>query len=294
MPIVRLSDTYPFVSAAGRQEALDDHARHIAALPMAVESRRVPTRFGEAHLLIAGNPEAPPLLTLHGLNVGAPRHLAMFAPLSRHFRIYAPDTPGQIGQSAPAAMKWRSGDYGAWVNDVLDNLGIDQVPALAMSYGGAILLQAAIAQPHRVTRAALVVPAGITTVNLPGTALRLVLPAVLYRLLGWPSLLRAQVGALSDDLRSDLLDLFDLAARTLLPTRALPPAHPAAALRRFTAPVLVIAARRDTFFPLARLSHSARQALPGLTDVRVLAERHIPDLHEQAHINDHVLSFLTA
>lgn len=292
MPILRFPDTYPFVSAAGRQEVLDDHARHIAALPMAIESRRVPTRFGDAHVLVAGDPQAPPLLTLHGLNVGAPRHLAMFAPLARHFRIYAPDTPNQIGQSSPASMTWKSGDYGAWVHDLLDNLGLEQVPALAMSYGGAILLQAAIAQPDRVTRAALIVPAGITAINLPAAALRLALPSMLYRLLGWPSLLRAQVGALSDDLRPDLLDLFDLAARTLVPTGSLPPAHSAAALRRFTAPVMVVAARRDTFFPLGRMMRHAVQVLPGLTEVSVLAERHIPDLDEQARINERVLSFL--
>lgn len=294
MPILRLPDTYPFISAAGRQEVLDDHARHIAALPMPVESRRVPTRFGEAHVLVTGDPQAPPLLTLHGLNVGAPRHLGMFAPLARHFRVYAPDTPGQIGQSAPAVMKWKNSDYGAWVHDVLDHLGLDQTQALAMSFGGAMLLQAASMRPERVTRAALVVPAGVTAINLSATVLRLALPAALYRLLGWPSLLRAQVGALSDDLRPDLLGLFDLAARTLIPTTALPPPLGPAAVRRFTAPVLVVAARRDTFFPLNRMTRHAPQVLPGLTEVIVLAERHIPSLDEQARINQRVISFLTA
>ena len=245
-------------------------------------------------MLAAGDPQAPPLLSLHGLNVGAPRHTELFLPLTERYRVYVPDTPGQIGQSAPAAPRWASGDYGAWVLDILDGLGLGKVHALGMSFGAAVLLQAASHDPARMQRAALIVPAGITPVNAPGAALRLVLPAMLYRLLRWQPLLRAQANALATESTPDVLELLDLVAATMRPIATVPPAFHPRALRDFRAPVMLAVARHDIFFPLANMLRRAPQILPGLVELRVMAQRHIPSQHEQVRINEQVLRFFNA
>lgn len=282
----------PFTSEAARQRVLDDRAGRVAALHVEVEAQTVATRFGDTRLLVAGPPGARPVLALHGLNVGAARNLSFFLPLTEHFRLYAPDTPSQLGASDPADLRWESGDYATWVHEVLDGLGFDRVTGLAVSFGAAMLLQAATLHPHRFKRASLVVPAGIVPVDLVAAALRLAIPATLYRFFRHPMLLRAHVSALATEVRPDLLAWFDLMSGALKAHRAPPPVIAPAALRDFRAPVQVIAARRDLFFPVQRLCRAARATLSGLADLCVLAEGHIPSLEEQARISARVIPFL--
>lgn len=270
-----------------------DYARRLDALPVAVLAHRVPTRFGDAQVLECGPPDAPPLLALHGLNISQPRNLSLIASLAAHFRILAPDTPGQTGMSAPARLSWGRCDYGAWVHDVLDGLRIRRCRAQGMSFGAAMLLQAAAMRPDRFEQAALVVPAGLTPVDMAAALLQVALPASLHRLIPSPWLLRRQLSALSPEPREDLMELFTLTATCMAPQRVPPPTVPPSALRGFRAPTLVLAARDDVFFPFAALKARAQAALPDLVDVEVAAERHIPMPAEQHRINQRIADFFT-
>ena len=100
--------------------------KHLAATGIRTESRMVPTRFGQTHVLLAGPEAAPPLVLLHGGNTINPSMLAWANSLVGKYRLYAPDTIGHPGKSAPVRLSPRDDSYGQWAVDVLDGLGLDR------------------------------------------------------------------------------------------------------------------------------------------------------------------------
>jgi hypothetical protein len=69
--------------------------------PVPHETIEVMTRFGMTHINVAGPAELPPLVLMHGAQIGSPVWYANVEPLSRHFRIYAPDVVDQMGLGVP-------------------------------------------------------------------------------------------------------------------------------------------------------------------------------------------------
>ena len=65
--------------------------------------------------------------------------------------------------------------------DVLNGLGLERLPFIGVSFGGGILLDMAAYAPERISRAALMAPAGLTRVPFLGPALKFFIPCLLYR-----------------------------------------------------------------------------------------------------------------
>ncbi len=147
-------------------EELYDRARE--RLPFPTESRMVPTRFGETHVLVAGPHGGPPLVALQGGNVVNPLTLAWLGPLVATCRIYAPDTIGQPGKTRGPRVSANDSSLGDWVVDVLDALELPSAAFIAASYGAGVFLRLATVAPTRIDRAVLVVPAAMT--SCPGSA----------------------------------------------------------------------------------------------------------------------------
>ena len=185
-------------SAEARAAIADLYDRARRALPMATDSRRVPTRFGDTHVLMAGPEDAAPVVVFGGGNVVGPLTLGWFSPLAERFRLVAPDTIGQPGLSADRRVSGSDDSLGLWAIDVLDRLGLDQAAAIGVSYGAGVLLRVAEIAPKRLTRAAVVVPSGITGSPV-GAMLRLAAGYAAYRIrpshpvrLRWPPTWRTE------------------------------------------------------------------------------------------------------
>jgi len=284
----------PFRSPACRDTFMAHYDALVALLPAEIERRTVPTRFGNASVLVTGPPDAPPVLSLHGLNFGGPLNLGLLLPLAKHFRLYAADTPGQPGRTTSARLFWRRHEYGHWVGDVLDGLGLDVVPAIGMSFGGAMLLDTAICQPKRFSKAVLLVPGGLARVALLRVVRDLAVPSLLYRVRPSDELLRRAVVPLIADPPPHLLTYFDLLFRNTMPVAQPPPTFTRAQLAQFETPTLVFAAEDDAFFPLARMRTAVEAKIRNLARLSVLPGLHIPGPLVQQRINAEMLAFLQA
>src|SRR5512145_317993 len=113
--------------------------RKLAQLGITTESRVVSTRFGKTHVLVTGPEDGMPVVMLHGGNSINPETLGWIIPLMERYRIYAPDTIGHPGKSAPVRLSPRDNSYGQWLADVLDGLELAQVALMGGSYGAGIL-----------------------------------------------------------------------------------------------------------------------------------------------------------
>ena len=275
--------------AAGRVEA-DGHTRkrdrpgRFAAfydraidrlVDIPVRERWLDTPSGTTHLLTAGDPTAPPVVVFQGGNVTTPVTLSWVQGLAADYYLIAPDTPGEPGalDSAPPA------DYGAWAVSVLDALDVDRAAVVGISHGAGVALELAAHVPDRITAAALVVPAGFGTHLSPALA-RVVLPALAYRVRPDGRLLAATLRPLCTEsvetVERLVVDTIATALRTADLDAGFPGPDDPSALAELGAPVLVLAAEHDPFFPAAWLHGRAAVALPGGAECVTLAgERHL-------------------
>jgi lipase len=110
-----------------------------------------------SHVHQFGPADGRPLLALHGIFGHGTRWRRFAEDQLPGFRVIAPDLRGH-GRTT-WDPPWRFEQYVADIVEVLDDLGLDRVPVLGHSFGGAIALHLSVSAPARVDRLVLVDPA---------------------------------------------------------------------------------------------------------------------------------------
>lgn len=263
-------------SARGEAAVLALYEKKLANLTVETHSLMVETRFGHTHVLAAGPQDAPPVMVLTGISTGAPRTLEWFQPLARDYRLYAPDPIGQPGRSAQTRVPPGDHNYGKWMVDVLNGLGLDLLPFIGVSFGGAILLDTAAYAPERISRAALMAPVGLTRVPFLGPAIKFFLPCLLYRYFPSRERLLGTIQPLAGKTDDYALQVFDATLRHVRLDMAPPGPFDKETLAGFKAPTLLFLAKSDIFIPVEPARRRAKELLPSLTAVEVFEGPHIP------------------
>jgi pimeloyl-ACP methyl ester carboxylesterase len=123
----------------------------------------------------------PPVVLLHGVSLSAAAWAPLFPKLP-HRRLLAVDLPGH-GVSEP--IVYRRGqvrDHARrFIDDVIDALGLDEVPVIGHSLGGMFALWHMAAGSERISR---MVAIGEPAVALPGVRVRMPLSMLTVRGLG--------------------------------------------------------------------------------------------------------------
>jgi pimeloyl-ACP methyl ester carboxylesterase len=122
---------------------------------------RIPTRQGETFVVACGDEQAPPLLLFHGSGGNAAMWMGDVAAWAAHFRVYAIDTIGEPGLSAPARPPLESDAHALWIDDVLQALSSERISIAGVSLGGWLALDYATRQPERVESLVLLCPGGV-------------------------------------------------------------------------------------------------------------------------------------
>jgi lipase len=105
-----------------------------------------------------GDPSAPPVVCLHGVNAHGRRFRRLAEErLARHFRVLAPDLRGH--GSSGWEPPWTFATHAHDVLETLDAAGVRRAPWVGHSFGGRLVLELAALTPDRIERAALLDPA---------------------------------------------------------------------------------------------------------------------------------------
>ena len=273
-------------------QALYDEA--LAALDRRPESLSVGTRYGDTHVLAVGAEDGPPVVFLPGGNFLSPTCLRWFLPLSERYRLFTPDIVGQPGRSSQARPSPKGDGHAFWVEDVLDGLGLgNSVPLVGLSYGAGVAIRAMGSIPERVSRVALISPAGVASGSIVRMLAEVALPMLLYR--QRPTRERLWRAA-----RPILTEPDDLAVRQIGAIYrhvrldpGLPRMATEAELRRFGGPVAVFAAEDDVFFPARSVLPRARQVFPNLAYAEQLEDcRHVPSRAARERTIERISAFL--
>lgn len=105
-----------------------------------------------------GDPDAPPVVCLHGVTAHGERYKQLAEERwARHFHLFAPDLRGhgRSGWDPP----WTFETHVADLVETVDALGLEQPDWVGHSFGGRLILELAARHPERIRRAALLDPA---------------------------------------------------------------------------------------------------------------------------------------
>ena len=138
----------------------------LSAWPVPYTEVRIPTAFGETHVVVSGADDGPPLILLHGQWSTATMWSRVIPVLARTRRAYAIDQIDDVGKSRPSRCPSGRREYGQWLAQVFDQLKIPQADLVGLSYGGFLGLNFALHAPDRVKSLVLLSP-GIPTLGRP-------------------------------------------------------------------------------------------------------------------------------
>ncbi len=279
-----------YSSPAGMAAVQAAYDEALARLTCAYDVRAVATSFGQTRVIVAGPEGAPAVVLLHGWNTNASGWWPQVDAWGRDYRLYAPDTIGQAGRSAPVRPAMRGDSYGRWASDVLSALELDR-PALVGSSGGAwLILKLAEIDPGRIGRAVLLSPAGIAPIRLRfilrylaigAVTPRADLPLRQARLLSAPPL---RIDPAHLRWQGPLVQYY----LGLLP----PPTLPDRTLHRLAAPTLVLVGEREVVFNPRRVLSRARRLMPDVSAETLPGAGHDMTFDHPKGVNERVLRFL--
>jgi pimeloyl-ACP methyl ester carboxylesterase len=108
--------------------------------------------FGRIRVHVRSMGAGPPLLLVHGLMTSSYSWRYVFGPLSKRFRVIAPDLPG-AGRTDPRPQHSHSARaLATFLGELQAKLGIEGCAAVGNSLGGYLCLQRAIADERAFSR----------------------------------------------------------------------------------------------------------------------------------------------
>jgi pimeloyl-ACP methyl ester carboxylesterase len=138
----------------------------LSTWPVPYTEVRIPTAFGETHVVVSGAEDTPPLILLHGQWATATMWCPLILALAGTRRTYAIDQIDDVGKSRPTRVPSSRAEYAQWLAEVFDQLKIQQADLIGLSYGGFLGLNFALYAPHRVRSLVLLCP-GVPTLGRP-------------------------------------------------------------------------------------------------------------------------------
>ncbi len=284
-----------FRNAESRSVIEQAYERLLAATPQA-RSHRVPTRFGETHMLIAGPEDAPPLVVLHGAMANSALAIREGHPLLDRFRVHVVDVIGQSVKSADVRLRFDNDDYADWLLDVLDALALPKAHVYAASMGAFIARKLAERAPERIDRLVLLVPAGIASGPLLEGITQAGIPLFLFKTMGSRSALKKLIDSMLTTPDQALEEYFGHAMTHYKLDITVPPLGKPEALARFDRPTLILVADGDIYFAGPKLLERAKTLFPHSTIEVLAGSKHVPATDDAsraklcARVSDFLLS----
>ena len=247
-------------------------------LPISYEFLKIETSFGDTNIILTGQEGKPPLVLLHGSNGCAPVAIESLIGLTDNFRIYAIDVVGQPNLSAAIRPSMQDNSYGQWMYEILSRLNIWNATLIGISFGGFISWKVLTFDARRISRAFLIVPAGIVSGNPLKVIWKIFLPMKLYKWRKQPKYVHQFLEELFTE-RDEFAIAFLSKVFLHFEMDFSPiPLIKKEEARQIKTPVSIIATDNDLLFPGAKILKRAKEIFPSLDEVLLLKNsKHVPD-----------------
>jgi pimeloyl-ACP methyl ester carboxylesterase len=270
------------------QEVLDEW-------PVPCRELMVPTRFGETHVLVSGQGDAPPIVLLHATGTSATGWLLNVARLSEQHQVFAVDIMGEAGMSRQTALLQDRWDCVEWLRDVLDSLDLERASLAGWSFGGWTALAFTIAEPGRVKKCVLLAPyASLAPYAL---TVLLFLKVAPYLPLGPPGRLALRLMAPGYHFDERFADQFALGGRYFKAAdpraSVFPRPYGDEELRSLSVPMLLLVGDKESTFDPHQAVDRARQLIPGVETDVLPGIGHLIAMQAANVVNDRMIRFFS-
>ncbi|MGI5489061.1 alpha/beta fold hydrolase [Microtetraspora malaysiensis] len=244
------------------------YERAMALWPSPQEAFDVDTDVGMTRVYRHGVPDGDPIVLLHGHGGNASTWYALVEQLGRRRPVYAVDTiddPGGSIQTRPVR------DTSAWLEQVMEGLGLDRVHLVGHSYGGWMALGLGVSGTGRLATLTLLDPGGLLKVpktflaHLVAGALAMQAPAT------WkPGLAKilAEHGLVE---RPEIMAPVILGSRWFRPHRLPTPPYIDGELRKVNVPTQILVGGRSRLLRPAAALERAHRLIPDLERAEIVA-----------------------
>jgi pimeloyl-ACP methyl ester carboxylesterase len=280
-----------YKSPEGYQAVMANYDAAFENMGIPYQARYLETRFGATHAILSGDENGKPLVLWHGLNANATTWVTWMPALAPAYRLYAIDTIGGLGKSAPSRPSRKGPAYGQWAAEALAELGLKRANMMGASNGGWLLGKLASVAPDTIASAVLMSTAGFSRLNST-QALRM-LPRILFK--PPEEVARQTLASLSPpDLPPDpgLLALFELIVRHYR-GEPFPTVLRDAEIRQLAAPVYLLMGQYETVVNPYQTIERALALLPNIISAEVVpGVGHAMEHQQPGWVSGRVLRFL--
>jgi 2-hydroxy-6-oxonona-2,4-dienedioate hydrolase len=168
---------------------------------------------------------------------------------------------GQSVMSEDRRIEVGGDDYGRWLAEVVDALGLDRFDLVGASWGGFVATRGASVLGDRVRRLVLIVPAGFVAGSAWAGFTKMGWPIMMYRAFPSQARLEKLVRELFSEADPMWARYFGDAMRAYKLDMRIPPLLRPEQAAKLAGPVLVVAAEHDLSFPGRSLLERAKAAL---------------------------------
>ncbi|PKV50430.1 pimeloyl-ACP methyl ester carboxylesterase [Aquimarina sp. MAR_2010_214] len=235
------------------------------------------SKFGRTRVVKAGNENGKKIVLFHGYNAGAPITLEAIKGILNDYCFYVVETIGQATKSEEKVINIKDDSFALWANEILTKLNIQKANIVGISYGAFIAEKLIAYSPQSIEKCILVVPSGIVNGSIWESTKKLTFPLIRWRITKNEKHLKSFLSAfvpIEDDFLIRMLSLIMKGIK--LDTR-IPKLLKPKATRNFKAPVYIIAAKNDVYFPGEKVAKRSKELFSNLKEVYLLENsKHMP------------------
>jgi pimeloyl-ACP methyl ester carboxylesterase len=289
-----------FVSAEAEARVMAVYRALLQHWPVPFETRMVPTRFGETHVISSGPADAPPLILMHAFFATALVWLPNIGELSAHHRVHVVDILGEPNPGRPVRPILTDDDAVRWYADLLDGLGVARASVIGNSNGGFLSALFAMKLPERFERLVLISPAATFHTIWPFYR-HMFVPKLLALMAPWlpgherrmrKAIAWAGAGLPGDPGWEELFFLELMYGKTA--TQVIPRVFTPQEAHAIRCPTLLIVGDHEVIYRPDAVIAAARALLPAIETAVVPDAHHVAALAQPEAVNRLILTFVNA
>ncbi len=251
----------------GEKILKDLYDQQVESLGVFHEDVYVGTRFGKTHVLKIGNPDATPILYFHGGNSTAAFSLKQNLYLTKDYQLYAPDIIGHPGKSDQRVLSSNTLEYGEWASDVIDSLGYNKIICMGESFGGGVLSKLMCVSPKKVSKAILLMPAGICNSSKVKFVFSMGIPMMMYFVTKkekWFNKAILPMMTSGEPVGKDTMNMIRTSFHNVKINPNMPGNVKKEEIENYDAPTLLLAGEKDVLFPGEKVIKRAKELIPSV------------------------------
>lgn len=252
----------------GKQKIISRYEEILKYWPIPCDMLTVRTGFGDTFVVASGVKTDKSVILLHGSSTNSAMWMGDVAVLGKTRRVYAVDIIGEPGKSAESRPEPGGSDYGQWLVQVMDGLGLNKSAVVGNSLGGWMSISLASYAPQRVESLVLIASGGLSPMRLP-----FLLKTLVYHSMGGKGIAKSNKLVYGDmEMPEEVLAFGRLIGESFIPRVNGYGALPDAALKKLDMPVLYIGGDKDALLPTKKNAARLKMLVPH-AEVRVLEGR---------------------